>query len=168
MYKLTHRKYPAGSVKELRGHQRSLPPGRPVLCVSDVSLQTGAVYVPTAVISTLIMEMCTEPGPPPEKQCVCVCLSFLLGMYRLKPHCLMLFIYALTIGIGYLLFFLLKRNFSQYAKTNQRQEKMPMFLRQETHNHTVAEDFFGCNLNECKKKRSCNFRYYLYQKCYIQ
>lgn len=39
----------------------------------DVSLQTEAVYVPTAVISTLIMEMCTEPaGSPPGEQRVCV------------------------------------------------------------------------------------------------
>lgn len=74
MYKYTQRKYPEGSVEELWGHRRSLPPGRWLLCVIDVSLQTEAVYVPTAVISTPIMEMCIEPaGSPPGELCVCVC-----------------------------------------------------------------------------------------------
>ena len=62
-------------MEELRGHERSLPPGRRLLCMIDVSLQTEAVYVPTAVISTPIMEMCTEPaGSPPGEECVCVCV----------------------------------------------------------------------------------------------
>lgn len=56
-------------------HLRSLPPGRRLLRVIDVSLQTEAVDVPTAVISTLITEMCTEPaGYPSGERSVCVCV----------------------------------------------------------------------------------------------
>lgn len=43
-----------------------MPPVRRLLLVIDVSLQTEAVYVPVAVILTLIMECAVNwPDPPP-------------------------------------------------------------------------------------------------------